>query len=109
MMPTQDTEEGPINSNYSDNHDEIAEEHPRSTEKFSDNANTTANIPEDGNETVETTGGQFTSALPSSTVGCSTERTAHKPVHDNSATPSGLIKRKDKTSLEIEGKDRKTL
>ena len=66
MMPTQNAEEWPINSNYTDNHDEIAEEHPRSTEKIPDNANTTADIPEDGNEAVETTEEQFTSLLPSS-------------------------------------------
>ena len=106
MMPTQDTVEWPTNSIYSDNHDEIAEEHPRSTEKIPGNNHTTANIPEDGNETVETTERQFTSPLPSSPVGCSTDRTAHKPVHGNSATPPGPIKRKGNFNLEVDSQGR---
>ena len=108
MMPTPDTAELQRNSNYSDNHDEIAEKHSRSTEKTPDNNNTTANLPEEGNEAKETTGRQFTSPLPSTPVGCSTEQTAHKRVDDNSAAPPGPIKRKSTIKSEIDSHRRKT-
>ena len=40
-------------------------------------------------------------------MGCSTERTAHKPVHDNAATLSVPIKWKGNVNLETDDKGRK--
>ena len=92
IMPTQDAEEWPKNTKYSDNHNGITEEHPRSNEGIPQNANTTVDIPEDGNEALEATAELFNSPLQSSPLECCTERAAHKPVHDNSATPPGPTK-----------------
>ena len=74
-----------------------------------ENANITVDIPEDGSEAVETTAELFTSPLPSSPVGSSTELTAHKPVLDNSAVPPGPTNRKGNVNLKIESKGRETL
>ena len=46
--------------------------------------------------------------MPSSPVAYSTERTIHKPVHNNTATPSGPTKRKSNMNLQIYSKGRKT-
>ena len=96
-------------ADYSDNHDEIAEDHPHSNGGIPENSNTTVDMPDDGNEAVETTAEPFTSPLPSSPVGSSNERAAHKPVHDNSATPIGPTKRKGSLNIKTNSKERKTL
>ena len=56
-----------------------------------------------GNEALEATAEQFNSPLQSSPVECST---AHKPVHDNSATPPGPTKRKISINLKMDSKER---
>ena len=46
--------------------------------------------------------------MPTSTVGCSTECTVHRPVHDNIATPSGPKKRKGIINLGVDRKEKKS-
>ena len=94
MMSTQDAEDWPVDNTYSDNRDGSAEAIPCANEEVTRNTDAADDATEDGNEEIEIPIEPVNSPMPSSEVGCSTERTIHKPVHDNTATPSGPTKRK---------------
>ena len=97
-----------VDITYLDNRDGIAKEHPCANEENPEDTDTAGDAPEDGNEEVEIPAEPFNSPMPSFPVAYSTERTIHKPVHNNTATPSGPTKRKGNLNLEIDSKERKT-